>query len=253
MKKTVLTLCALAFLTSATGVFALGLPNLDTATYPLRGESELSRMNDDQIIRYSYVDWIVSTTSLTTNIDESQFVFATNLSTGMDQGDHATYADASVWYYYYQVENASGNFATSFSLKVDPNTVATIGYILDVDLDMDLDITHIETDTNIDLTGENEPTSQTVVNFTSASFDPSLPTPNGSFNFAGGMSSNMESTVFFISCFAPPRYEISELLPGAQGPEGFVPIPTNPIPEPLTIGMIVSGICGLIIRKRSTR
>lgn len=234
---TLLSICGICL-----NAAALPLPNLATATYPLRGESDLFREGRD-----SYVDWIVSTTDLATSIPDGQFVFATNFNTAAPHGDITAYRN-SMYYYYYQVENTSGNFGTSFSLKLEPSTVVTIGYMLDVDLDDGLDITHLDTDTG--LAGENDNGSSPIVDFGSASFDPNPPQPNGSFNFAGGLASGSESTVFFVTCVQPPEYFIAELLTGPQGPEGLVPIPLNPIPEPMTMFLFSSALGVLAYLRR---
>lgn len=229
--------------------YGLALPNLGTATYPLRGESDLYRDG-----RTSRVDWVVSRTPLTTGASQSDFNFAYNFNTGTFQGDYTTYADNSSWYYYYQIENTSGNFATSFALKLEPNSVITAGFILNVDLDTDLDISHLDTD--VGLAGELESgTAGTPVNFTSASFDSNPPVPNISLNFAFGFKSGFESTVFFITSDSPPEYLIAELLPGAQGPEGMLPVPMQfhdfTIPEPTS--MILIGISAVMLGFRKKR
>ncbi len=246
MKQLITAVQTIIVLFSISLSYALPLPNLDTATYPLRGESDLERVNG--VLRTSYVDWIVSNTDLATGISSSQFRFAFDLNAGTAKGDYATYANDSVWYYYYQIENTSGNFGTSFSLKLEPSTVLTAGYILDVDLDTDLDITHLDSDPG--LAGENESGGGSVVNFTGATYDSSPPQPNASLNFTPGLASGSESTVFFVTCFQPPEYFIAELLTGPLGPEGFVPIPLNPVPEPMSMALVASGIAGIYLKKR---
>lgn len=237
-------------LSCSTVAVALPLPNLATASYPLRGESDLNRMG-----RNSSIDWIVSTTDLVSSAKQSDFRFAFNFSTAAPQGDYATYSGSSSWYYYFQIENWSGNFATSFSLSLDPSVVLTAGYVLGVDLDTDLSLSHLDTDPG--LAGEYELPGAQLVDFTSASFDPNPPSPNASLNFALGFGSGKESTLFFISSYTPPQYLISELLTGPQGPEGYVPVPrrfeSTVIPEPLTLIMLAVS-CGVsfLIRRRSS-
>lgn len=244
MKK-LLGTCIIGVLMASGMAYGLNpLPDLDTAVYPLRGESNLLREG-----RASTVDWIVSNTALTSNISQASFVFAYDFSSGGTKGDYTAYAEESTWYYYYQVENTSGNFGTSFSLHLDPDLIVSAGFILSVDLDTGLDISHLDTDPG--LAGEFEPAPSAPVNFVSASFDPYPPTPNASLNFFPGLASGRESTVFFLTSNAPPEYFIAELLCGPQGPEGLLPIPMV-IPEPASI-LLLGGASIIALRLRKNR
>ncbi len=253
--KRLVGFCMIGLLLGTGTAYSLDLPDLDTATFPLRGESDLNRDG-----RTAAVDWIVSKSSLTSQISESSFKFAFDLVESQNQGaivtkgDYVAYSEESTWYYYYQVENYSGNFGTSFSLKLDPSLVISAGYILNVDLDTDLDLTHLDTDDG--LAGEREPAGTSIVNFTSASFDSDPPTPNVSLNFFPGLSSGYESAVFFITSNSPPEYLIAELLSGPAGPLGELPIPTFPdppmIPEPASL-LLLGGASVVALRLKKNR
>ncbi len=224
------------------------LPDLATASFPLRGESDLERSG-----RVCHVDWIISTYDLVSSTKQSDFKFAYNFATFADQGNYTDYA-GSTWFYYFQIENCSGNFATSFSVELRSEVVLTAGYVLDVDLDTDLSLSHLSTDAG--LSGEYDDTSAQLENFTSASFDPNPPTPNASLNFDFGFSPGKESTLFFLTSHTPPEYLLAELLAGPQGPLGYLPVPSYAppiiiIPEPTTWLLLLSSVGVLFYLKRT--
>ncbi len=240
MKKMIITIYVIQLIFSTSHLYASQLPVLDNASYPLRGESDLEENG-----LTSTIDWIVSNTALTSNIDQNDFVFAYDFSTAYPAttGDYNAYQNESSWYYYFQIENTSGRFLVALSMDIYPDAIISAGFILNADLDTDLNITHSNTDPG--LSDEIEIPNAPLTNFSIATYDPHPPVPNLAFNVFPALPNNYESTIFFISGTGSPEYYMAKLLGGPQGPIGLLPVPVNSVPEPISLIMFGVGIFGL--------
>jgi hypothetical protein len=60
---------------------------------------------------------------------------------------------------------------------------------------------------------------------------------------------NEQSTVLFVSCNEPPIFKFSTMQNG-ESFNGLLPVPKNPVPEPMSMILIATSALGLYIRKR---
>jgi|GEM_PF-1107435 len=232
---------------------------------PTKGQSEMTHWSrpGDKV----YTDWIVTSSNITLGIiDDSDLVFADIL--GYTPGDATKDTDGtldglkgtvdlfkgSAYFYFYQVENPMVTNATAFALNLDPHTVLTAGYInANYDLDTDFTIQHNisysdGTNNYIDYEGNGG-----LVPVTDATFDPEGTATNMAINFT--IPQGSESYVFFVTCIAPPKYDISSAHAGAPALEGELPIPADPlppnnnVPEPTTMILLASSFAGYLLRR----
>jgi len=252
-------LCSLLFvITIVNQSYAAKIhPSLDPFVDPTLGQADMAnplRPND-----HVYIDWIVVMQDITLGIvPDSDIRFADILGyfddpsldiDGTSDGKKGTidlFRDGSVYYYFYQLENFTSNYATGFTLNLDPDTVLTAGFIYgNYDLDTGLLVNH-------NLAGENEPTGGKSP-IISSTFDPSGTAPNISLSFingGGGLAPQRESWIFFVTCLAPPRYEINSLIAGSPPLFDELPIPTAPVAEPMSMILFGSFLTGLAVWKK---
>jgi len=225
--------------------FALPLPEIpDSFTGILKGESEFYRHIGDETI---YADWIVATQDLASHIDDSNFVFSVLTNDPCNtKGNKALY-DASIYYYYYQLENDNANsydVINVLSLDIDPALVVSSGYIIDVDLDIDLLEFH-------NLTGEVENNTSGKLAPDQSKFIPVGSTPYQAWKWDSGLFFGEESTVLFLSCLLPPEYSPTNALSGLRSYDGYLPIPTlDTVPEPISIVLLGSSLLALFYKKK---
>jgi len=76
--------------------------------------------------------------------------------------------------------------------------------------------------------------------------------PNVSYDFdapTNDLTLDEFSTVLFVTCLHPPVFKFSSMQNG-ESFNGELPVPMNPIPEPMSMLLIASSAIGLYIRKR---
>lgn len=185
----------------------------------------------------NYVDWIWTNDGPIVP-SSGAFTFA--------HGDAATYDSGSSYYYYYQVEAVNNVDIVAFSLNVNPNTVLTAGFISGVNLDDPLTFNHNG------VAGDNEAAVIGPVDPTGVTFNSGGLAPNVSFDFdspTNDLNLNEYSTVLFITCLQPPVMKFSSMQNGDTF-VGSLPVPQNPIPEPMTMLLTAISAIGLYIKKR---
>ncbi|MEW6536589.1 MAG: PEP-CTERM sorting domain-containing protein [Candidatus Auribacterota bacterium] len=188
---------------------------------------------------HNYVDYMYTSDGPVLTTSQATFNFVHGNANGYDV--------ASTWHYYYQVENLLDVDIVAFSLNVDPNTIVSAGWITGVDLDDALTFNHNG------VAGDHE--AAWVVNAgdpSSAVFNPSGIAPNVSYDFdspTNDLYMNEQSTVLFVSCNEPPIFKFSTMQNG-ESFNGLLPVPKNPVPEPMSMILIATSALGLYIRKR---
>ncbi len=183
----------------------------------------------------NYVDWIVTNDGPIVTTAQETFVFV--------HGNANLYDTGSIYYYYYQFENYHNDNIVAFSLNVNPNTVLTAGYMVGVDLDA-APFSHA-------VVGDHEAAWNPIVDPASAVFNPGGIAPNVSYNYdppGNCLCMNDTSTVMFISCLEPPVFKFSTAQNGESW-NGQLPVPKDPIPEPMSFFILLIGLAGLVLKK----
>lgn len=203
----------------------------------VKGEAEFKGVSTGLM---NYVDYIYT--------DEGPILTTSGATFNFVHGNATTYDVDSSWHYYYQVENFLDVQIVAFSLNVDPNTILSAGWITGVDLD---DVTTFD---HNGVAGDHEaawvagPTDPK-----SAVFSAGGLAPNVSYDFdkTSGFELTMNefSTVLFVSCDQPPIFKFSAMQNG-ESFNGKLPVPQNPVPEPMSMILIAASALGLYIRKR---
>jgi hypothetical protein len=188
----------------------------------------------------NYVDWIYTSDGAIV-APSAAFTYA--------HGDATAYT-ASTWYYYYQVENVQDVSIFAFSLNVNPNTILSAGFISGADLDA-APFSHTGVVGDVEaapwVAGPTDPSG--------AVFNPGGIAPNVSYDFdspSNDLTLDEFSTVLFVSCLHPPVFKFSTMQNG-ESFNGALPVPMDPIPEPMSMLLIASSAIGLYIRKRINR
>ncbi len=221
------------------------LPNLATATYPIHGESD-AWFTLDPSPSIPRIDWIVSQTAIIDATDASyNFVYSTGNSTDYN---------GSLFFFYYQLENVHptrdlGRFTIDLQ---DSLVVLTAGYITDIGGN---GISIDNAPFNHLVAGETVEANGAFVVPSSQQFTP-VGDRSVAWNFDPKMDQNESTTVLFLTCMAPPAYTEASTINGGQVWAGKVPAPTDPdfddvIPEPMSMILLGSAVCGLVLRKRN--
>ncbi len=215
---------------------------------PIFGQAQFERESGTG--QYFTCDWIVSHGDIY-NGSDSVLVFADVLTStyGIIKGD-ATAFRSSTYFYFYQLENLTSNYATSLTVNVNPASVITAGFINSADCDLDSDNLNSFSSRHV-IPFEQEVISDIKCSITFAVFDPSGLTPNQSLSFIPtGLFPNRESFTFFITSNQAPVYKSASVLAGSPAYADELPVPNATFDEPSTILLVSYMIGGLLLRKK---
>ncbi|MEW6534650.1 MAG: PEP-CTERM sorting domain-containing protein [Candidatus Auribacterota bacterium] len=218
----------------ASGLVLLSLSSAQALT--VKGETAFAGVSTGTT---NYVDYIYT--------DEGPILETTDATFNFVKGTAAEYDTGSAWHYYYQVENHHLVDIVAFSLNVFPGTVLTAGWIAAVNIDDAATFDHNGVAGDHEAAWVAGPTDPSDV-----LFNPSGIAPNISYDFdtpTNNLTVNEYSTVLFISCDQPAGFKFSTMQNG-ESYNGLLPVPRNPVPEPISMVLLASSVLGIFLRKR---
>ena len=172
-------------------VFMLSIASVAQA-FNLSGESLFTRTGET-----SRVDWMVTDTNLTANM---QFSF------DFGYGDQSAF-DSSTYFYFYQIENTMPSSINTLMLNVNPDNITSAGSLVSVDLDSAPFSHFVALETELATTGPVNPTATTLS-------VPGVSHITWTFS-APQLLSGEFSTVLFLTSNVPPIFQLSHIGAGS--------------------------------------
>ncbi|MDX9703015.1 MAG: PEP-CTERM sorting domain-containing protein [Candidatus Auribacterota bacterium] len=197
------------------------------------------------------VDWIVSNYAII-DANDPNYIFNFEPTLG-----GATEYNDSVFYFYYQVENFhSSKNVERFSIDLqDSLVVMTVSYLTTA-IGGGVDIDNAPFNHNVDYAVN--PEASNALKLPSAQIFTASGDRKVVWEFEGAnneITTNTSSTIVIVTCQFEPEYTLGQGMNGGSW-GGFVPAPTDPdfddvIPEPMSMILLGSAVCGLVLRKRN--